>query len=480
VAARKLAVDHVHLERSEIEETGDYDLEGLFVRLGFAIDAVGARRVVLDTIEALFASLPSEGILRAELRRLFRWLKDRGVTAVITGERGERSLTRHGLEEYVSDCVILLDQRVHDQIATRRLRVVKYRGSTHGTNEYPFFIHEGGIAVLPITSAGLSHQAPSERVSTGVPGLDGMLGGKGLYRGSSVLVSGTAGSGKSSLAASAVKAACARGERCLYFAFEESPHQIVRNMRSIGVDLAPGLDAGLLRFHAARPTLFGLEMHLSGMLREIEGFAPALVVVDPITNLFSVGSEGEVRAMLMLLIDQLKRRAVTALFTSLTAGTEALERTEVGVSSLMDTWLLVRFLEGNGERNRGLYVLKSRGMAHSNQIREFVMSERGLALVEVYAGPAGVLTGTARHIQEARERAEADARGQEQERRQRALERRRALVAAQIGALQAEFDAEEAEVLEIARQASVREAELGREREEMAGLRGAGSSGDEP
>jgi circadian clock protein KaiC len=471
IEEKKLAVDHVHIERSEIEETGEYDLDGLFVRLGYAIDSVKARRVVLDTVEALFAALPNEGILRAELRRLFGWLKDRGITAVITGERGEGALTRRGLEEYVSDCVILLDQRVHDQIATRRLRVVKYRGSRHGTNEYPFLIHEHGLSVLPTTSLGLAHEASVERVSMGIPGLDAMLGGRGIYRGSTVLISGTAGSGKSSLSATAAAACCRRGERCLYFAFEESQSQILRNMRSIGVDLAPWVQSGLLRFHVARPTMFGLEMHLAIMHQQIEQFDPQLVITDPITNLISIGTELDVQAMLVRFIDFLKMRQTTGLFTSLTAGGSALERTEVGVSSLMDTWLLVRFIETNGERNRGLYVLKSRGMPHSNQIREYVISERGIELLDVYTGPSGVLTGTARRTQERREQAEALARQQEAERRQRELQRKRSLVAGQIAAMRAELEAEEQEVQQMLHTEGQREVELAKGRDEMARLR---------
>jgi circadian clock protein KaiC len=473
VASRKLAIDHVQIERDEIEEAGEYDLEGLFVRLGFAIDSIGAKRVVLDTIEALFSALSNEGALRAELRRLFRWLKDKGVTAVITAERGDGALTRRGLEEYVSDCVILLDQRVHDQVTTRRLRVVKYRGSSHGTNEYPFLIHARGISVLPVTSLGLAHEAPSERVSTGIARLDTMLGGKGLYRGSSVLVSGTAGAGKSSLAAHLAAAACARGERVLYFAFEESPSQILRNMRSIGIDLAPWLEAGLLRFHAARPTAFGLEMHLAQIHAEIEAFDPRLVVVDPVTNLISVGSDRDVQAMLTRLIDFSKARHTTGIFTSLTSGGDALEATSTHISSLMDTWLLVRFLEGNGERNRGLYVLKSRGMAHSNQVREFVMTERGIDLLDVYAGPGGVLTGAARSAQEARERAEAAARRHEVERKKRDLERRRRLLEAKVAALQAEFEAEEIEVELVLRQERERDDDRARQERAIAQMRQA-------
>ncbi len=473
VAEKKLALDHVHVERSEIEETGEYDLEGLFVRLGFAIDSVGAKRVVLDTLEALFAALPNEGILRAELRRLFRWLKDRGVTAVITGERGDGTFTRRGLEEYVSDCVILLDVRVIEQVATRRLRVVKYRGSAHGTNEYPFLIHERGISVLPVTSLGLDHPASDERVSTGIPRLDTMLGGDGLYRGSSILISGTAGSGKTSLASHLVQAACRRGERCLYFAFEESPSQILRNMRSIGVDLETPRASGLLRFRAMRPTGAGLEMHLALMHREIEDFDPQVVVVDPITNLGAVGSTAEVQAMLVRLADFLKSRLTTAVFTTLTAGDHELETTEIGVSSLADTWLLVRTLEDGGERNRGLYVLKSRGMAHSNQIREFVMGAQGIELLDVYTGPAGILTGASRHAQEARERAEAATKRDEIERRQRDMDRRRQLAEAQTAAIRAELAGQEADLAALIRQDGERTVELERDRAEQARLRHA-------
>ncbi len=477
IRKKLLVVDHVRVERSEIEETGEYDLEGLFIRLGFAIDSVGAQRVVLDTIETLFAALPSEGILRAELRRLFHWLKDRGVTAVITAERGERALTRHGLEEYVSDCVILLDQRVHDTLATRHLRVVKYRGSAHGTNEYPFLIQAGGISVLPVTSLGLQHAVSSERVSSGIPRLDAMLGGQGLYRGSSVLISGTAGAGKSSIAAHVAAAAARRGERCLYFAFEESPGQILRNMRSIGVDLEPFVRDGLLQFHAARPTLFGLEMHLATMHRRIEQLGPDLVIVDPITNLMSIGTQTEVHTTLVRLLDFLKSRGVTSVFTSLTMGGDALEKTEVGVSSLMDTWLLVQFIEGNGERNRGLYVLKSRGMAHSNQVRELVISERGIDLADVYAGPAGVLTGAARQAQEARERADLVAQQRERERRRREIERTRRLLEGQIAGLRAELEAAELAAEESSSQDERQVAERTRDRDEMSRLRQADARG---
>jgi circadian clock protein KaiC len=383
VRRKKLLVDHVRVERSEIEETGEYDLEGLFIRLGHAIDSIGAKRVVLDTLEVLFGGLSNQSILRSELRRLFRWLKDKGVTAIITGERGEGTLTRHGLEEYVSDCVIVLDHRVTEQLSTRRIRIVKYRGTTHGTNEYPFLIDEAGISVLPITSLGLQHVASNDRLTTGIPRLDEMLGGAGVYRGSSVLISGTAGTGKTSLAAHFVDAACGRGERCLYLSFEESQSQLLRNMRSIGLNLAPWVKKDLLRFHSTRPSAYGLEMHLAVLHKLVKEFAPRVVVVDPITSFLNTGSAGQTEGMLTRLIDFLKSEEITAVFTSLTRGGEALESSQVTVSSLIDTWLLVRDVEVNGERLRGLYVLKSRGMAHSNKVREFVLTDRGVDLIDV-------------------------------------------------------------------------------------------------
>jgi circadian clock protein KaiC len=447
IERKQLLIDAVHIQRNEIEETGEYDLEGLFVRLNHAIETIGAKRVVMDTIEVLFASL-SASILRTELRRLFHWLKSKGVTAVITAERGDGTLTRQGLEEYISDCVILLDHRIHDQVLTRRLRVVKYRGSSHGTNEYPFLIDGRGIAVLPITSLSLNHPASTDRVSTGVPSLDAMLGGgKGYYRGSSVLVSGTAGAGKSSLAAHFIDAACARGERALYLALEESPSQIVRNMRSIGIDLERWSKSGRLSFHAARPTVYGLEMHLAIIHRLIDETKPKVLVVDPVTNLNAIGSDLEVKSAFTRLIDLLKTRGITAVFTSLTDDSAHAEQSEIGISSLMDTWILLRNLEHNGERNRGLYVLKSRGMAHSNQIREFVLTGQGVDLINVYTGAGGVLTGTARVVQEARENAEALRRHAEIARRRRDLAHRRAALEARLRAEREQFAAHEEDVL---------------------------------
>jgi circadian clock protein KaiC len=473
---KKLVIDYVRIERSEIEETGEYDLEGLFVRLGYAIDSIGAKRVVLDTIESIFAGLPNPSILRAELRRLFRWLKDKGVTAIVTGERGDGTLTRQGLEEYVSDCVILLDHRTREQISTRRLQIIKYRGSTHGTNEYPFLIDEHGISVLPITSIALEHKASSERISSGVERLDTMLGGKGYYRGTSVLVSGTAGTGKSSLAAHFIDAACRRGEPCVYFATEESPDLIVRNMRSIGIDLGPWVKKGLLRFDATRPTFHGLEMHLLRMHKLVRETNARVVVVDPITSYISLGDTLEVKSMLNRLIDFFKGHQVTAFFTSLTEGGNALEQSEVGISSLMDTWILLRHIESNGERNRGIWVLKSRGMAHSNQIREFVFTDHGIELVDVYLGSAGVLTGTARVAQEAQEKAEALLRQQDLERKQRALEHKKKALEAKIAALRAEFETEKEELVKGIIEQKQHEGVLEQDRAAMAKRRKADAS----
>src|ERR1700722_32953 len=441
-----LAMDYVAVERSEIEETGEYDLEGLFVRLQHAISSVGAKRVALDTIEALFSGLNNQAILRAELRRLFRWLKVQSVTTVITGERGEGTLTRQGIEEYVSDCVITLDHRVTEQLSTRRLRIVKYRGSTHGTNEYPFLITHTGISVLPITSLSLNHAVSNERVSTGVPRLDTMLGGQGYYRGTTILLTGTAGTGKTSLAGTFVDAACRRGERCLYLAFEESQDQIIRNMRSIGIDLQPHVSKGLLKFHASRPTFYGLEMHLLVTHLLVEEQRPAIVVIDPVTNLVSGGSVGDVHAMAMRLVDYLKGRGITTVMTTLTSGGNNLEQSEINISSLIDTWLLVRDIESGGERNRGLYVLKSRGMAHSNQIREFRLTDHGIELLDVYLGPDGVLTGSARLVQEAKAQSDEAEREDGARRRYLEVEAERKALAAQVAALEAKISLQDKEM----------------------------------
>jgi len=440
----KLFVDYIHVDANEIEESGDYDLEGLFIRLAHAVDSIGAKRVVLDTIEVLFGGMSNQRVLRSELRRLFRWLKDRGLTAVVTGERGDGTLTRQGIEEYVSDCVILLDHRVTEQVSTRRLRIVKYRGTTHGTNEYPFLIDENGITVLPITSARLQQPASDERISSGVAELDEMLAGEGYHRGSSILVSGTAGTGKTSLAAHFANATCRRGERCLYFAFEESLGQFVRNMRSIGLDLQPWIDKGLLRFHASRPSEFGLEMHLAMMNREMDQFGPSVMVIDPVSNLTSAGTLTDSRAMLTRLLDLLKMRQITTLMTNLTTGGgSSTEVTEIGISSVVDNWLLLRDVELSGERNRVMYVLKARGTAHSNQVREFLLTDRGIELIPAYVGPSGVLTGSARVAQEARERAETIAQEQQRELSRRERAREKAKVEMQIAALRAQLEEDE-------------------------------------
>jgi circadian clock protein KaiC len=469
VKQKKLAMDFVRVERHEIEETGEYDLEGLFVRLGHAVDSIGAKRVVMDTVETLFSGLSNQGILRAELRRLFRWLKEKGVTAVITGERGEGTLTRYGLEEYVSDCVIVLDHRIIDEVATRRIRILKYRGSVHGTNEYPFLIDEKGFSVLPITSLGLQHTAGTERITSGIPRLDAMLGGRGYYRGSTILISGTAGVGKTSVAAHFVDAACKRGERCLYLSFEESPSQVIRNMRSIGLELEPWFKKGLLIFRSERATSHGLELHLATIHKDIDQFQPQVIVFDPISSVGHAGTQRDASTMLTRLIDFLKMRNITALLTNLTSDQERfLEKTDLEVSSLVDTWLLLRDVEREGERNRVLYILKSRGMPHSNQLREFVLTEHGIQLLDVYLGPEGVLTGSARQSQEAREKALAAIRQQEIESKQRDLERRRKAMEGEIASLRNEFEMEEAEALRLIGQLKNQEEIVQYDRERMS------------
>jgi circadian clock protein KaiC len=443
VARKQLVLDYVYVDRSEFQETGEYDLEGLFIRLGYAIDSIKARRVVLDTIEGLFTALPNQTIVRAELRRLFRFLKEKGVTVIMTGERGDGTLTRFGLEEYVSDCVISLDHRVVDQVTTRRIRVVKYRGSTHGTNEYPFLIEADGISIWPITSVQLEHTASNERIPTGIERLDTMLDGKGFYRGSSILLSGTAGTGKTSVAATFAAATCQRGERCIFFSFEESASQITRNMATIGLDMEQWVKKERLQFHTVRPFYHGLEMHLARTIKFITEFAPKVVIIDQISGLDTTGTPLEIKSALMRLLDWLKVKGITVMLTDLTMGNNPLERVDGAISSLVDTWLVVRDLEANGERNRGLHVLKSRGMGHSNQVREFLVTNTGIQLTDVYIGPSGMLTGSARVSQEARERAERVSLDEETERQQLALECKRAALEGQIAALRAEFSAEE-------------------------------------
>lgn len=473
VADKKIVLDFVYIERSEIEETGEYDLEGLFIRLGQSIDSIGAKRVVLDTIESLFAGLPNPLILRAELRRLFRWLKEKGVTAIITGERGKETLTRQGLEEYVSDCVIVLDHRVKDQTSSRRLRVVKYRGSTHGTNEYPFLIDEDGISIVPVTSLGLGHNASMDRIPSGISRLDTMMGGKGFFRGSTVLISGTAGTGKSSICAHFVDAACRRGERALYFSFEESPSQIIRNMRSIGIDLEQWVKKGLLYFQATRPAFAGLEMQLTMMHKATIKFDPQVVIVDPLNGFITGDNVTDVKSMLMRLADFLKTKQISSMFTQLMSSNVAHGTSDIAISSMVDTWLVMHDIEIGGERNRCLYIIKSRGMAHSNQVRECLITDHGVELCEVYVGAGGVLTGSARIAQEAQELALTLTRKQEVERRQIEIESRRKALEAKVAALRAEFGVQEAESMKIITQEQAQASQLLTGRLEMGLSRSA-------
>jgi circadian clock protein KaiC len=475
IEQKKLVLDHIFIDRTEIEETGEYDLEGLFIRLGAMIDEVGAKRIAIDTLEAIFSGFCNEAILRSELRRLFLWLKDKGITAVVTGERGDRTITKYGLEEYVADCVITLDHRVTNQIATRRLRIIKYRGSIHGTDEYPFLISNDGISVLPISSMSLSHIATKERIGSGIPGLDTMLGGKGYYRGSSILVSGQAGTGKTSLAATFADAACRRGEKCLFMAFEESESQLNRNMRSIGIDLEKWVKKGLLKFHAVRPTAYSLEMHLSMMIKLIEDFEPQVIAVDPISNLYPIGDDIQVRSMLMRLIDQAKSYQITALFTNLSAdettNAYALEATQIHVSSLMDTWLILKNIEGNGERNRAFSIAKARGLSHSNQLREFILNEQGIRLLDLYKGSEGVLFGSARSAQESREAASRVIRNEEIERRQRELDRKKRIMENEIAMLKEKFGRDEDEIRILIQQDLSREKAVEQGQKDLAVLR---------
>lgn len=476
VAEQRLILEHIPIEPSQFEETGSYDLEALLVRIGHAIDRIQARRVVLDTLETLFSGLSDKFLVRTELRRLFLWLKAKGVTAIITAESGENTLTRHSIEEYVSDCVIFLDQRIQQDLSTRRLHIVKYRGSKHSSNEYPFLIEADGIVVLPLTSVGLDYTVSSERISTGLDRLDEMLGGQGIYRGSSLLISGTSGTGKSSLCAHFAAENCRRKERCLYVAFEESASQIIRNMQSIGVTLSPYQEAGLLEFHALRPTLYGLEMHLVKICQIVQEFKPSMVIFDPISSLHAAGEIYHIQSFLMRLVDFLKTRSITIILTNLTSGGTPLEATDVGISSLMDTWLLLRDQENNGERNRLLFILKARGTRHSNQVREFRMSSEGIDLLDVYLGAGEIVTGTARVIQETREAAEALERQKMIERKQHEIERKRLIMEAQIKALRAEFESEKESIEYLITKAQTHETQLFYEEQERAKHRYAETS----
>lgn len=469
---KKIKIDYVHIDKSEIQETGEYDLEGLFIRLGHAIDSIGARRVVLDTIENLFLGLANQGILRSEIRRLFQFLKDKGVTTVITGEKGQDTLTRQGLEEYVSDCVILLEHRITNQISTRLLRVVKYRGTLHGTNEYPFLIDADGISVLPITSLELGYSVSNQKVSSGIESLDRMLDeGNGFFRGSSILVSGTAGTGKTSIAASMANASCNRKEKCIFFAFEESPEQIIRNMTSIGIDLQKHVDDGMLLFHSSRPTLHGLEMHLVEIHKKIERFKPKLIILDPITNLITVGSMSEVKAMLIRLIDFLQNQQITVMFTALNLNTNASVQSDEGVSSLVDVWISVRDLESNGERNRALYIMKSRGMKHSNQVREFVITESGLHLVNVYLGLDGILIGSARESHQLEEVASEELRHYARNRREVEIQRKRNVMESRIAGIQEEFESLKDELSRAQQEEDLKKQIMKKTREDLTNKR---------
>lgn len=473
-----LRIDHVHVDRSEIEETGEYDLDGLFIRLGYAIDSIGAKRVMLDTLENLFSGLKNEAILRAELRRLFSWLKEKGVTAVITGEKGDGTLTRQGLEEYVSDCVIMLDHRIKNQISTRLLRIVKYRGSLHGTNEYPFLIDEEGVSVLPVTSLKLDNEVSGERVSSGITTLDNMLGGKGFFRGSSILISGTAGTGKTSMAAYFADATCKRKERCLYLAFEESPRQIIRNMKSIGINLDQHIETGQLMLHSSRPTSHGLEMHLVEIHKKVQQFKPHTVILDPITNLVTIGSMGDVKSILIRLIDFLQSEGITVMFTALIYNNDTSLQADEGVSSLVDAWLLVRDIESNGERNRGVYIMKSRGMKHSNQVREFVISENGLELVDVFLGPDGILIGSAREAQELAMATGHELRTHALGRKDKEIERKRNLLEAKIASLKVEFESIQDELNKTYVEEDLRKEIMERNRTQLAKNRSNRNSTD--
>jgi circadian clock protein KaiC len=439
-----LVIDQVKVESSEIIETGEYDLEGLFVRIGYAIDSIGAKRVVLDTIEAIFSTFENSIILRSEMRRLFQFLKDKGVTSIVTGESGNGALTRDGLEEYVSDAVVSLENRVQGNITTRRMRIIKYRGSSHGSNEYPFLIDENGFSVVPITSIGLTAKVSDERISTGIKGLDDMMRGKGYFKESTILITGHAGTGKTTFAAEFLREACGKGKKALFFTYEESESQVIRNMRSVGVDLQPFINRSLLKIVPDRPASYGLETHLVSIHKLTRGFKPEVVVIDPISSLMTIGEEVDVRSTMARIVDYLKMNHITALFTDLWHAHEDAQTSLI--SSMVDTWIMLENIRSNGEDNRVLRMVKSRGMAHSNQIMEFRITEKGIELIPPYVGPSGVLIGSARYAQEARERAEEISSTEDTERAKRRLEYERNQLQSQLSELKAQLDDKELEL----------------------------------
>ncbi|MBA3285861.1 MAG: circadian clock protein KaiC [Nitrosopumilus sp.] len=430
-----LVLDYVHIDRAEFKEIGSYNLDGLFIRLSDSIDRFKIKRVVLDTIEVLFGNFTNEIILRSELQRLFRWFKEKNVTVVVTAEQGVNTFSRYGLEEYVADCVILLDNRMHQQISTRRLRVAKYRGSSHGNNEYPFIINDSGISIIAITSIKLDYPVSNKHVSSGIKQLDTMFGDKGFYSGSSILVSGAAGNGKTSIAASFSNGTCELGKKCFYFTLDESVDQIIRNMNSIGIDLSQWINKDLLRFHAINPYTAGLEAHLADIQRLTNEFNPSVVIIDPIANLKILGPLNEVQGILSILVNFFKNKQITTMFTSLVPEEKFGYVVEEGISNLMDTWVFLQYIHGEGERNRGISILKSRGMSHSNQLREVILSDKGIHLQNVYIGQDKVLAGSARLVQATKLEIENSNRESELKHRERQIEITRKSLEAQISAL---------------------------------------------
>lgn len=443
---KKLFIEYIPVQEEEVMQSGDYTLEALFIRFEQVITSIAVKRVTLDTLDSIFASLGNTPVLRAEIYRLFNWLKQKNITSLVTSEAGITTLSRNGLEEYISDCVISLRTNIVSEVLTRFLRVVKYRGSKHGTNEYPFLITDIGINLFPITSNYLNNIVSTEFVSTGVKELDEMMDNKGYYRGSTVLVTGTAGTGKSSLAAVFSNSICQTGERCIYFTFEEMINQILRNMSSVNLNLQQWIDKDLLKFYAYRSPTYGLETHLLTIQNVIKEFKPHAVIIDPITNFDLIGTELEIKSMMTRLIDFLKAQQITALFTSLATTIDPREQTEIGISSLIDSWLVLQNLEQAGERTRGITILKSRGIAHSNQIREFIITSNGIKLEKIYVGPNGILTGSARLDQEEQEKLHLLLQEKETLRRKKLLEHKKALLEAKIMALKSEFDADVEEI----------------------------------
>ena len=449
VKKNKLAISYIDMQPEQMRTVGDYDLSALILRVKGAIKKVNARRVVIDGINNLLSTFDDERIIRSDLLRLIREIKEVNATIFITGERGHDSWSKMGFEEYLADGLMHLDNRTDGNYQTREIQVVKCRGINHYTGKSPFIINSEGMSIRPLITADFDYKVLKSRVSTGIADIDNMLGGKGLYRGSTVYITGPSGAGKTSISSSFANGACSRGERALFLAFEESSDQIIRNMKSIGLSLDKWVNEKLLYFYTARATTNSLEGHLDNIMTMVREVEPTCVVLDPISAFRPIANENETKLMLIRLNDYLRARKITTVFTALSSDGEYSEHADVQLSSIADTWIVVRIMDYKGERNNVMQLMKSRGMSHSRQMKEMYFTGNGLKLQNVYQGPEGVLTGAARIGQEKYEKLKEARNVIEIDKNRKKIERKKSLLEASIEALKHEYE-EELEALHAA------------------------------